>query len=1419
MNLCITKPEGKETVPLNRSDSGTFEITTNLGQGRYEYCFCVDGSWTHDPDLPAIKTEKGHYSNMLKIVDPKINFSNKAAKVENRNKVEEEGGIHSFVEKCFSDATIHEMMERENVKSLNLTSESEDDTTEEDSESDFPDLDSALAEALDVTEPKFIAESPLLGKNLLSIQNVDQNLNVSFGPTVDNVIVENNKNNQITITAVQKPLERKNKVERNTEVQHFSTFEQPVKANENEEKVSESNNQETIQKEKKNEGNVSSGNEDIAKQDKDIEGNTVEDKAKSSPNLRKTEDPIIKHENNQSEIGNSSETVEDEYFGEKSINDITAKSSQDNKEINVDLLGDKTSRNCEVDSPNLTNAGLNGTRSSQNGYDEIEEDKAAEDFEFNDEDQTSVKANNVGITESSQVLKVNDGPSEDKASQDMKDACPLEEKSFGNNEVLGHLPIEKATQESKFDGEPLLDKTFQNPNDELREENKPSQDVLVVDGLSEEKPSQDALVNCDGDLPKHKPSQEILVDGEGGLSEKKTSQDVPVYCDAEEKPCLVVLVDGDADLSEKKPSQDVLVDGEANLPEEKLSQDILVNGNIGLPEEKSFLSEEICSENVQTSEIANISNTQVKKETLDDDLENHNKTELENVSSAEIVFSQESLKDVKIEGNNEVEIGSSDPGEAVTGENKNSPENGDFPGAENTSKSPLAENVNDDEIIKAGLVQDVKQNMTPAVVIPAEMTNYVTEGDLENNKTETQKQNSQILSSTKDNNLTDLITDQDSEIAIETFEREKEIRDIEGKRTEKLPFIETDLDSFILSDTVSSSATAEDEPNVKISEASTSKSEKPPFIETDLDSTEESKIPESQWPETVPLDVDAFEKVVDEKVTVDEEIPQETMESPDPTSEHPLVNSDVAETDNSEQTLENEPEMKTVLKSQKIQAADINGDLHISDRKNDNNVPAEVKENIIEMNNSSPDIENGQKLSKSVEAVNDPQVMLVEERQDLTMCDHQTNTEGNEEKLKFETSKLIEQNIIEFQESNKTGILTKENMTGPGYDVKTEKDIKLDNNSDRNKEEVTIHPAISASAPSQVNDINDIDNPAFLLNDQKEEASVKAIESSEDLQENPESNDGEESKHLSENGREHIYIEEGGDKSSAEEKSEEVSTLISTDTIRPSEEMEISRSVGINEQVSSQDSEMISNNHLNNETSEEIDEVAVEPSVSDKAVDLTEVMEVIVIEEKSQESAERKNEEETIRKEENNILGNAEINEVNVEPTAPEDKEPVEKPSIDEHGGETNRSQLEKDAIEEKNKNDSQLLHPQENQINENEDKESKEYDKLPVPGDFPAATNDIHNPEGDHSALDETNDKADQTENTHQICLINIQDGTNDRDHVADVTREGPQDERVRVNKAVTHYDYCFDIFRPSPLISEPLRICSVRSTIQCIK
>ena len=34
VSLCIVKPEGSETVPLARSEDGTFEITTSLGQVR-----------------------------------------------------------------------------------------------------------------------------------------------------------------------------------------------------------------------------------------------------------------------------------------------------------------------------------------------------------------------------------------------------------------------------------------------------------------------------------------------------------------------------------------------------------------------------------------------------------------------------------------------------------------------------------------------------------------------------------------------------------------------------------------------------------------------------------------------------------------------------------------------------------------------------------------------------------------------------------------------------------------------------------------------------------------------------------------------------------------------------------------------------------------------------------------------------------------------------------------------------------------------------------------------------------------------------------------------------------------------------------------------------------------------------------------
>ena len=177
-------------------------------------------------------------------------------------------------------------------------------------------------------------------------------------------------------------------------------------------------------------------------------------------------------------------------------------------------------------------------------------------------------------------------------------------------------------------------------------------------------------------------------------------------------------------------------------------------------------------------------------------------------------------------------------------------------------------------------------------------------------------------------------------------------------------------------------------------------------------------------------------------------------------------------------------------------------------------------------------------------------------------------------------------------------------------------------------------------------------------------------------------------------------------------------------------------------------------------------------------------------------------EKETSLKEEDHVLGNTESKEVN---EATEDTESEEKPNAGKDEGEPDHNQLKDNCMEEspqvegKNKNidDSELLNEQEKQIIEKEVEESKEYDKLSDPGDFPADTNDLNNPERDHSALDETNDKSDQTENSHQTCLINIENGTNDRDHVADVTGEEQEEERVRFNQAMIPSNYSNDICR----------------------
>ena len=167
-------------------------MTTSLGQGRYEYCFSVDGTWTHDPDLPTIKNSQvyltqilslssfspplqGCYNNLLKIVDAKDIVANKAANVE---KVEEATklGVANFVEKCFSDATLHETVQREKLFSAgsfsNFSSnfsENGDQCSEgSDDFDDFPDLD----EALDMENPIFITESPLPNRSMKMAEKV-----------------------------------------------------------------------------------------------------------------------------------------------------------------------------------------------------------------------------------------------------------------------------------------------------------------------------------------------------------------------------------------------------------------------------------------------------------------------------------------------------------------------------------------------------------------------------------------------------------------------------------------------------------------------------------------------------------------------------------------------------------------------------------------------------------------------------------------------------------------------------------------------------------------------------------------------------------------------------------------------------------------------------------------------------------------------------------------------------------------------------------------------------------------------------------------------------------------------------------------------------------------------------------------------
>jgi 1,4-alpha-glucan branching enzyme len=41
--------EWGDPIPLRKKSDGTFELLVQLGEGRYEYKFVVDGEWKHDP--------------------------------------------------------------------------------------------------------------------------------------------------------------------------------------------------------------------------------------------------------------------------------------------------------------------------------------------------------------------------------------------------------------------------------------------------------------------------------------------------------------------------------------------------------------------------------------------------------------------------------------------------------------------------------------------------------------------------------------------------------------------------------------------------------------------------------------------------------------------------------------------------------------------------------------------------------------------------------------------------------------------------------------------------------------------------------------------------------------------------------------------------------------------------------------------------------------------------------------------------------------------------------------------------------------------------------------------------------------------------------------------------------------------------
>ena len=56
-----------EPISLRKKSDGTFELLVQLGEGRYEYKFMVDGQWKHDPTQLLSRSTLGSVNNFFKV--------------------------------------------------------------------------------------------------------------------------------------------------------------------------------------------------------------------------------------------------------------------------------------------------------------------------------------------------------------------------------------------------------------------------------------------------------------------------------------------------------------------------------------------------------------------------------------------------------------------------------------------------------------------------------------------------------------------------------------------------------------------------------------------------------------------------------------------------------------------------------------------------------------------------------------------------------------------------------------------------------------------------------------------------------------------------------------------------------------------------------------------------------------------------------------------------------------------------------------------------------------------------------------------------------------------------------------------------------------------------------------------------------